>query len=83
MKKLKCWKKIERSKAGGVDTTFFLNKNKREQIRVIGKTPKGNYFVAKETFEPFNIVKIRGSQKENRNKALSFAQKYMEEHDTC
>jgi len=83
MKKLKCWKKIERSKAGGVDTTFFLNEKEGEQIRVIGGTPKGNYFVAKEIFEPFSIVKIRGSEKENRDKALLFAQKYMEEHDTC
>ncbi len=83
MTKLKCWKKQERSKAGGVDTTFFLNKSKREQIRVIGKTPKGKYFVAKENFEPFSINKIRGSEKDNRAKALKFANKYMKEHDKC
>ncbi|GAH71679.1 unnamed protein product, partial [marine sediment metagenome] len=56
-KRLECWRKIERSKAGGVDTTFFLNEKKGMQIRVIGRTPKGKYFVAKETFEPFSIVK--------------------------
>ena len=83
MKKLKCWKRIERSKAGGVDTTFFLNNKKGQQIRIIGATPKGKYYVAKETFEPFNIIKIRGSEKENRNKALSFAEKFMEGHDSC
>ena len=83
MKKLKCWKKIERSRAGGVDTTFYLKKNNKEQIRIIGETPKGTYFVAREIFRPFKMTKLRGSEKTNRDEALSFAEKFMGEHDTC
>ncbi len=83
MKKLKCWKKIERSKAGGVDTTFFRNKKTEDQIRVIGKTPKGEFYVAIEKNSPFSIDEIRGSKSKDRKKVLNRAYDYMKKHDRC
>lgn len=80
MKKLKCWRKSSNTK--------YTNK-KRKGILYVGK----NSFNGKQAVNiQIDTVKIDGAsfprtviyeEFETKPKALTFAQKYMEEHDSC
>ena len=78
-KRLKCWKKISDTK--------YVNK-KRKGILYIGTTFKGkpNVSITIDTVKideaEFPETMIHEEFK-TKPKALSFAKKYMKEHDTC
>lgn len=82
MKKLKCWKKMS-----GPRTINYRNKKTLEDVgifKAIDKqgveigfiAPYHNKWVVETGTLPFKMFK-------KKPKALSFAQKYMKEHDTC
>ena len=81
MKKLKCWKKIRKTK------TDEVWRNEDKDINV-GVYPNRAYPIRK-SFEldidkGINKVTTMGKNKGwNKSKALAFARKYMKEHDSC
>lgn len=78
-KKLKCWRKISDTK--------YINK-KRKGILYIGEDFSGNPDVS-ITIDTIKIGRAEFRKTsiyeefKTKTKALSFAQKYMKEHDTC
>jgi len=74
-KRLKCWKKIRNN----------VWKKERESILEIRYDGilKGYDIVLAKGLAPSQQKFLNKKIRKTKSKALSFAQKYMEEHDTC
>ena len=87
MKKLKCWRKIKSIKG------FAWNRSGEKGDYPYLYAGRGYYNTAEKDWKkryPFKVGLVNYTServiKDNitlKSKALSFAQKYMEEHDTC
>ena len=79
MKKLKCWKKIEENDY----STTYANKKDGRKISLLYNAYANEYAVGKEVYYPIHDLKVIKYHLKTKPKALAFAQKYMEEHDSC
>lgn len=85
MSKLKCWDKIaDRTKP--IDYHVWLQKEKREgrynPVMLVARTENGRWIVFRDTGDFGGGVSILAHPK-SKLQALSFAQKYLKENDSC